>query len=424
VYAHSKRRGMTLIELMVAMGVASLVMVGITNAFIAQTRQYQSLAGRRDSQSSARMGLTMIEDKLRLAGYGVDPNLAITAYDSWDAETTDLAGDTKRPDAIVIHQRDPSFQRTIESAMAGSIQFSVPLNPPGLMPGQILLALCSGARTYTYVTVKDQAKPNEKTVSLLTAPQDIASPVGFPESRFRGLSPTIDDPCFDTGDARLVKVDRYAFFVAAFDEDRNAATPKLPFLMMHRGLDVSGPAGVPDNVVDINDAVPIAPGVEQLQIAYVMNTRPADPVVVLGVDPTGNDRVPPPDDVAAAALGMTAWDLDATRPRWGDSYLHANRFTSNPANIRQVRVTLVSRSKSRNEAVQGDKMYSSVDTAWSLGTLTGGTTVWRQLENLGDPAGTYFDPNSAGYLRSVTRIAVSPKNLFMRAQFLPPNSGG
>jgi type IV pilus assembly protein PilW len=408
---------MTLIELMVAMGVASLLMVGITEAFLSQTRQYQSMAGRRDAQWSARMGLTLIEEKLRLAGYGVDPHLAITAYDSWNADANVLAADTSFPDAIVIHHRDPGFQRQIVRADSASIDFDAACAPPQcqgpltrpLLPGQILLALCSGARTYTYVTVAAQANPGDTTVFLLGGTQD-ASPIGFPETRFRDDSGIINDPCFDTGDARLVKIERSAFFVSAFDDDGIAETSPVPFLMMHRGLDLNGSGA------DIDDAVPVAAGVEQLQIAYVMNTRATEPVSVLGVDVNGLDRVPPPD-------GATRWDVDAERPRWGDSYSNARRFTSNPANIRQVRVTLVTRAKSRNQQVEGDQMYSAADTAWSLGTLTGGTTVWRQLENLADPP-TEFNPNGRGYQRSVTRIAVSPKNLFMRAQFLPPNYGG
>ncbi|HYX92345.1 MAG TPA: prepilin-type N-terminal cleavage/methylation domain-containing protein, partial [Myxococcaceae bacterium] len=158
------RRGVTLIELLVTLAVASLVMVAITNAFLAQTRQYQSLAGRREVNSGGRLGLKMIEENLRLAGFGVDPNLAIAAYDSWDPDANGgagaLASDTSFPDAIVIHQRDPNFQRTITSAGGGVINFQQPLRAGyPLLPGQILLALCSGAQQYTYVTVAARAEP-------------------------------------------------------------------------------------------------------------------------------------------------------------------------------------------------------------------------------------------------------------------------
>jgi type IV pilus assembly protein PilW len=406
------RRGMTLIELMVTLAVSSLVMVGITNAFLAQTRQYQSLTGRRDVQSGGRMGLTMIEEKLRMAGYGVDPHLAIAAYDSWDPEAAGGAGaltgdgDTSFPDAIVIHERDPNFQRQIVAAEPAFITFTPPLTQP-IYPGQILLALCSGAQTYTYVTVA--AAVGNNRVDLLAAPEPNASPIGLPESRFRDQTGIIANNCFDSGEARLVKIDRYAFFVAAFDEDGSDGTPRLPFLMMHRGLDTNA-----DNNVDIADAVPIAAGAEQLQISYVMNTRPTDPVSVLGVE----DRVPAPN-------GASAWDQQAERPRFSDPYLDNRRFTSNPANIRQVRVTLVTRSRTHNPALEGDNMYTSVDTAWSTGSLATGATVWRQMENLDNvSADSEFYPNGRGYLRSVMRIAVSPKNLLMRSQFLPINFGG
>ena len=418
------RRGVTLIELLVTLAVASLVMVAITNAFLAQTRQYQSLAGRREVNSGGRLGLKMIEENLRLAGFGVDPNLAIAAYDSWDPDANGgaggLASDTSFPDAIVVHQRDPSFQRAITAADSGTgtISFAAAcptceaqLSEP-LYRGQILLALCSGAQRYAYVTVRDTilAGPAATSVTLLAGPEPSSSPIGLPESRFRDV-PALADPCFNTGDARLVKINRYAYFVAAFDEDGIDATPRMPFLMMHRGLDLNG-----DGTVDMLDAVPIAAGVEQMQIAYVMNTRPGDPVSVLGVGLTPGDRVPPPD-------GASAWDQPTTRPQFFDSYLNARRFTSNPANIRQVRVTLVIRSRRHNEAIGGEDMYTAADTAWSMGTLTSGATVWRQLENLVNPA-REFNPSGRGYLRSVMRIAVSPKNLLMRSQFLPLNYGG
>ncbi|HYX90503.1 MAG TPA: hypothetical protein VE782_02990 [Myxococcaceae bacterium] len=402
---------MTLIEVLVTLAVASLVMVGITNAFLAQTRQYQSMAGRRDVQSGGRMGLKILEEKLRFAGYGVDPNLAISAWDSWDPAAGALAGDTSFPDAIVIHERDPNFQRSISSAGGGVINFLEPLKDGyPLLPGQILLALCSGAQRYTYVTVATRAEPGALQVSLLGG-TGAASPIGPPPTRFRDLDGILEDPCFDSGEARLVKIDRYAFFVSAFDDDGDQATRRLPFLMMHRGLDLNG-----DGTVDINDAVPIAVGVEQLQISYVMNTRATDPVRVLGV--TTANRVPPPD-------GANAWDQPTERPRFSDSYLSDRRFTSNPANIRQVRVTLVTRSRAHNAAIPGDNMYTAADAGWSAGTLTTGTTVWQQMENLATPAsGSDFNPNGGGYLRSVMRMAVSPKNLLMRSQFLPPNYGG
>ncbi len=124
-----------------------------------------------------------------------------------------------------------------------------------------------------------------------------------------------------------MKVDRYSFFVQAFDDDGDNATAPVPYLMLHRGIDIATPGGV-----DEADAVPIAAGVEQLQLACVMNAdmRKTAPPAILGVN---NPNEPPFGE---------AWDADGMqpgreRPAMKDSYPDAKCFTSNPANVRLVR---------------------------------------------------------------------------------------
>ncbi len=404
---------MTLVEVLVAAAITTFVLAGVTAVFLSQGRQYQSMASRRDSQAGTRLASSLLENHLRMAGYGVDPNLAVEAYDSFDASTGELAGDTSYPDALVVHHRNPVFRRTVamNGASAGQLEFTEALTDP-LRQGQILLVLCAGATRYTYVTVGETVTAGT-TVSLLAAGGDDPSPIGPPSDRFRNDvtvtalagNEDLEAACYDTGEAVAVKVDRHAFFVGAFDDDEDADTPQTPYLMLHRGLDLNG-----DGNVDIDDAVPVASGVEQFQVAYVLNAAAGANPVVRGV--TAADRVP----------DVVAWDAAATRPGWDDPYSAARRTADNPANIRQVRFTLVARGAQRNEAMSGDDAVD-LDNPGE-GALSDGTVVWRQMENLDGTPSEVFDPRGRHYLRTVSRLSVTPKNMMMRSQFVSPNHGG
>ena len=47
-------RGMTLIEVLVTSVIAMLVLTALTSIFLAQSRQYQTMASRRDAQAGSR----------------------------------------------------------------------------------------------------------------------------------------------------------------------------------------------------------------------------------------------------------------------------------------------------------------------------------------------------------------------------------
>lgn len=413
--AQRTERGFSLIELLMSVAIASLVMVGISAAFIAQAQQYQAHSGRRDAQSSARVGLGFIEDRLRLAGYGVNPNLAVQVVDSFDAQSGTRAAATNFPDALIIHHRDLDFSRMIASggASAGSLTLQTALKSP-LRQGQILLALCTSPkeavnqsdRRYAYVTVGATTTANALTVTLMAPGQANVTLDGAPDDQFR-QNVLLDNPCFDTGTAVLVKVERFAFYVNNYDDDgdNGVSTPNVPYLMMHRGLDMNG-----DGTIAAADAQPLASAVEQLQVSVVLNSAPGQQPQLLGV--TDATRIP----------DLATFDSAATRPMLSDAYTAPIRTQVNPANIRQVRVTLVSRSTSTNTALEGDTVFAQGPT--SSGTLGDGTVFWQQMENLTEPVNAVYRPVGGGFVRTVRRVTVSPKNLLMREQFLPHGFGG
>lgn len=401
-----RRRGITLVELLVGSAIGALVITSISSVFIAQATQYQAHANRRAVQSNVRQALDFVEHHVRNAGYGVNPDRAILAYDSYDA-TTDMHADGF-PDGLTVHTRDPFFRRHATTVGTDFLTLDVPLQKP-LHKGEILLVLCPGAVRYAYVTVGQLAPESTSTVQLDTTPPTVDSPTGPPGALFHEQA-ALADACFHDSEAPVVvRVERASFYVASFDDDGDPATPgTTPYLMLHRGLDLNA-----DGVVDAKDASPIAVGVEQLQVAYILNTLGSAPPPLVGVD----DTVP----------WGEAWNslLPATdRPRMEDAYASARRLVSHPANIRQVRLTLVARSSRSDPQRLGDDVRTPGLDAARGPVLSTGTSAWRQLENLGLTPAAPFDPRGGGYSRAVLREAVAPKNLLMRSQFLPIHLGG
>lgn len=404
--ARSAPRGVTLVEMLVGAAIGALVLVAISSVFITQAAQYQAHASRRAVQSNVRQALDFVERHVRNAGYGVDPDRAVLAYDAYNALLdTHMEG---YPDGLTVHTRDLYFRRRATTVGTDFLHLDAPLGH-GLRKGEILLVLCPGAVRYAYVTVREPAAEGTSDVALDTSAAPVDSPTGPPGALFREHT-RLGEPCFhDTEPPVVVKVERSSFYVASFDDDGDPATPgATPYLMLHRGMDLNG-----DGAIDRADASPIAVGVEQLQVAYILNTLGSAPPPLVGVD----DTVP---------WGET-WStlLPATeRPRLEDAYASPRRLGSHPANIRQVRLTLVARSTRSDTQRLGDDVRTPGADAARGPSLPSGTTSWRQLENLGLAPAAHFDPRGGGYSRAVLREAVAPKNLLMRSQFIPTRLGG
>jgi type IV pilus assembly protein PilW len=409
-----RSRGFTLVELLIGAAVGSIVLLGISMTFIAQAQQYQSHASRRAIQASARQALSFMERKVRLAGYGVHPDRAVLAYDSYDVVTDSAV--PGYPDALVVHSRDPLFRRPVQSASSAQITLpaTAPLEAP-LRRGQILLLLCPLATEYAFITVNDYVP-----AGALNIPVDQTAPAAAPNSPTRGPGrlfrehANIDRPCFDS--ATVVKIDRSAFYVAMFDDDGDPATEgRTPFLMMHQGLDLPSALSIEgDGVIDADDAVPVAEGIEQLQAAYILNSNtPTGQPLIRGVNESPmmaathyGEQWEAIDPVNLPAL----WFFDP-RISSGD----ARRMADHPANIRQVRLTVVARSTVPDQQLSGDDLLTGAAGA----PLPDGTLPWRQLENLGTPGSPDFTPAGGGFYRVILRESITPKNLLMNAQFPP-----
>jgi type IV pilus assembly protein PilW len=175
-------RGFTLVELLVGTAVGAMVLAGIGLVFVSQAWQYQAHASRRAVQSSVRQALGFVEHHVRNAGYGVDPERAILAYDSYDA-ASDAHGEGY-PDGLTVHARALHFRRLVTEVGSDSLRFDRALERP-LLKGEILLVLCPGAVRYAYVTVGETTPAKATSVRLDTSPPPADSPAGPPGALFR-----------------------------------------------------------------------------------------------------------------------------------------------------------------------------------------------------------------------------------------------
>ncbi|MFL5346792.1 MAG: PilW family protein [Hyalangium sp.] len=452
-----RARGFTLLELLVGAAVGAVVLVGISLTFISQAQQYQSHASRRAIQANARQSLGFLERHLRVAGYGVDPDRAILAYDSYNA-ATDLQ-DVGYPDAFVVHWRDPLFARRVVAATPAVLTLDQPLKQP-MRLGQILLVICSpnpsptsfadlainSTPPHAFITVGKYINAGTATINL-----DTTAPSSAPNSPTRGPGRLFHEQatlggagdCFHnaTYPPMVVLVHRAAFYVAMFDNDGNPATPeRTPYLMMHPGVDMPTATKLDgDGTIDANDAVPVAEGIEQLQAAYILDTNDASAnktPMVLGVDTVMDathygENWEQKDPLLPTGWAFNPFTTYPTRlfPMQVAPFLTLPQahLRDHLANIRQVRVTLVARSTVPDPQIPGDNLLTRFDgSPYPTGpTLADGTKAWRQLENL--TQGTIaaaFTPSGGHYYRTIVRQSVAPKNMLMNRQFVPVTPGG
>jgi type IV pilus assembly protein PilW len=441
-----RSRGFTLLELLVGAVVGAVVVLGISLTFISQAQQYQAHASRRGVQANARQALGFLERHLRVAGYGVNPDRALIAYDSYNAVTD--SQEPGYPDAFVVHWRDELFHRRAQAVSSNliSLKPSEPLSTP-LRKGQLLLVLCERDPAFpdpsadqnpphVFVTVGQYVPASSTEVPLDPTPKLSApnSPIlGGGRLFHEQTDPGFAHPCFSRQPPHVLLIHRAAFYVALFDDDGDPATPeRTPYLMMNQGLDLPGALSAQgDGLIDANDSVPVAEGIEQLQVAYILDTNTKDTdrtPLILGV----NEPMPPDHygekweerDLAQLPHG---WFFNVGINAIHPQDMPYKRLSDHPANIRQVRLTLTSRSSVPDAQMEGDNLLRRPNgSPYPDGApLANGTLPWRHLENLSlVPPTADFTPSGGHFYRAILRESVTPKNLLMNRQFAPLNPGG
>lgn len=330
-------RGYTLVELMIALAITSVVMAGISAVLIKQTQASAAQNYQRDLEESGRLALLEVASAVRTAGYGIPPPAAFD-FARYACATPDTPSScngggrdrTDAPDEMVVSWRNPSFSRQITSIAGAAggpfvISFAGALTS-ALQQGRLLQLVCGSGGNTAYLAVGTAANAGDTSISgrLLTA-ADGFLPAGAPTGN-----------CFASG--MLALVERVRYFVRA-DTD---GVPAL-FRDRDRGAEL------------------LYRGIEDLQISYdIGQPQPPSPFAAGGATP-------------AAAPGCTAgaatWSFgscpgvsgspvhDPVMPDWqGLAYDSAGRYTAQPMNIRNVNITVVARATRPSPDGTGDAL--------------------------------------------------------------------
>jgi type IV pilus assembly protein PilW len=350
-------RGFTLLELAIGLGLSAIVIAAAVTLLIQQQRSYTVSATDRAHQEAGQAALREIGYRLRLAGYGVDPNLvfdfgpqalpvprtgAPTNAVVFDAASTyrcatavTCRDSTAGSDEVVFLSRNPLFSRTVTTFAGTTLIFRGGLTRP-IYRGQILQVSClGGSQARGYVTVANTVLPSApapdpaELVTITLQPEAMAGLARV----FPFENSVSSDTCWGltaAGEAPVVtQVDRYRFYLEWFSPAGAvvaAQTPEArPYLMLDQGLTDENGAPI---------TLPVAPDVEDLQLSYYFLPPAAG---------LANRLVGAESGTAASAESFPLSVADAA-PAYLEAPDAPSRRTGHPTNILAVRVAVVIRS--------------------------------------------------------------------------------
>jgi len=379
-----RQAGMTLVELLVTMAILAIVTVGVLQTLSGFQRAYKLGNYKRQAANYARVAHGYIERDLRLAGYGIDPALGIdfnifsgsiagggstdctTAGGGQNSCATTQRDAVNGPDQLVFYARDPEYwvtdspaiepaghAWTLRSTTGGTI--TVQGHGGDFFPkGQILQIVCNSAVDATYVTVANTvsnagaAAPISITLEG-TQPGNpfkqnglLSSANGCVQSALSAASAVKPWP-------RVFLVDRYRYFIQNALLADNVT--RQPFLMLDKGVDRDG-----NGTVDDKDIIAVAPGVSDLQVAYVRAQPPNATLKVGGTNPLRYCVVNAPITQSTSGTcldGLRIFDFNAIGANRYDLYGYMRgvfaagspvRNSADAGNIWGVDVAVVTRS--------------------------------------------------------------------------------
>lgn len=357
--------GFTLVELMITTAIVAVVVAGIFVAVQSQQQAYADGQRLRAAQASARNALLYLEQRVPLAGLGTSPALAFdlgrytgpcpTGMGTCPRDAIDNA------DELVFMARNPRYWVSNDPAVEprgnawhvvrvtnGAVTLKARTGD-AFRRGQVLAAVCAGGAEYAYFTVGTTVPPLTADNPALDVTL-VASSAANPFLR-QDLAQT---DCFDDGTTRLFLVDRYRFHVRPETGTTGAAEP---YLMLDTGTDTDG-----NDVVNADDELVIAAGIESFQVAYDL-ANGSTVGATAGTVISFADGYP--GDATAGQL--TRLQFPGPAPEPGQSaYVPTSWFafrmgpppaperdTNHQANIRFVRLALVARSPDPETRVAG-----------------------------------------------------------------------
>lgn len=378
--------GFTLAELLVGLAVTSIVMTAVVAIFVGVQRSYQAETEVKLITENGRGALLFLERVVPLAGYGLDPRVAIdvsnqatrdnqdvTAISAWTPAQPAIptAGPTGGgkviSDELALRFRDPAFLRA-GRLNSGNTSLTVDEALGVALPvGKLLMVGCRGGTDYAMVRVSTAAAATATSVAVANA----AAP-------FQASSA---DCLTATGSASPW------VFIVQEHRLRIVNLGGRPWLVSFRNLE--------DNVTTLNanNFDPIAPDVESFQVAFGMNrARPSLTCCTAAPDSGGNYIV---GDTVGENFFAQPSGLLSSLPDYRTGYDKPERYVGHPANIRSVHIALVMRSSRTNPS--GRQELRTDD-----------------LFNYDAPA-----PVPDGFKRSLFHSAIMTPNLVSRSSFGP-----
>lgn len=343
-----RNSGFTLAEVLVSLVISSIVMLAVGAVFIGVQNSYERLSRSQSAIDGNRTAIAYIERQVRMAGYGIDPALAFDFTSALtptgnprDNGAIDEAATTPTvpapaivTDDLTVRYRDPNWVRRGKLNTGGtSLELETSTTPwgVGLRAGRRLLVTCPSGGGFGVYTLNADITP--ATQGAQAVARLAAAP--FPT--------TGQPPCLEQSGALLP-------YVSVLQERRMRIRNigGRPFLVAYDRLDQQGNS----------DFDPIAADVEDFQVAFVMNVQPANSNVALVTPAIGTNWI-----LGDGASPETFPNPGAAAPRYDDAYDTANRYNAHPANIRAVRVSIVTRSRSQRTGVSESTPYSLENNA-------------------------------------------------------------
>ncbi|MFY0565323.1 PilW family protein [Archangium lansingense] len=374
-------RGFTLLELLVGTATTTIILAAVAVSFVGIQGSYQTESRIKVAVEGLRTASGFIEQRVRMAGYGIDPRFA------FDFNATAIPGQAKAnhtlvfakgipksvTDDLAFRYRDAAYLRRGRYMGSGGLVLESGTFGVDLSKGQRIIVSCNNGKKYLVlkVTTAGVSKGVGASSSFTVDPALSSIPQ--------------DDTCLSKTGA----LDAPYIMLLHEVRLRIVDLGGRPFLMAFQGLDE----------LNMDTAVPLAADVESFQVAYIMNRPPLDgpnatiaavdanssaPNWVLGdVNSADKDRFPEPRDPLKP------------EPRYSDPYDAPVRFSRHPANIRAVRVSISLRSATPE--ANGRRAFARGD-----------------LEDSGETTA------ADGFYRTNMTTTVRVPNLLSRSSFNPP----
>lgn len=307
---HTHEKGFTLVEMTVAIVIASIMMIALMATFILQSRAYQSTREVQQMQSNARSALDNLEFLIMEAGFGLTSSVNYTTgnnltdvpgQEGIDFNTSDPAYTCTQcmnngtSDRLVFLSRDPSQLGFIVGTSSNGLYFtSQGVASPGfnLKAGNIVFILDANRINHAIMQLASDPVINNIGGMQVTG---ITFSSG---SSFYNEPSTWSVMYSQFNNGYIMPVNVYQVYI-------DQSNPLHPTLMLNIN-------GINNGSSSVN--VPIAQDVEDFQLAFIMNN-------------------------GTVLNGTNGWPVTVSQTQ-----LVSNPMSNNSSNIMAIRIDIVTRT--------------------------------------------------------------------------------